>query len=112
MRKSRTARDAGLRQVSTATKWIAGAAAVLTGFITVWEARSVNHAGATTPATPPATSPAVVQPPSSPGGTDSGSSASPNSGNNSGGYSGGNLQAPDAAPTPSYQQPSAHSGGS
>ena len=45
MRKSRTTRDAGLRQVSTATKWLAGAAAVLTGFITVWEARQRARRG-------------------------------------------------------------------
>ena len=90
MRKSRTARDTGLRQVSTATKWIAGAAAVLTGFLTVWEARSVHDANAT---------PAVVQQPS----TSSGASDP--------GYSGG-LQAPDVAPAPSDRRPAASSGGS
>ncbi|MGZ4754105.1 MAG: hypothetical protein ACXWA9_04335 [Acidimicrobiia bacterium] len=93
----------GLRQVSTATKWLAGTAAVLTGLITVWEARSVSHAGAS--------SPAVVQPSSS-GSTDSGSSGYSDAGNSDGAYSDGNVQAPDAAPAPSYDQPSARSGGS
>lgn len=98
-RKSRTARDTGLRQVKTATKLLAGAAAVLTGFFAVWEARSVHEASATTP-TPAATqspspSPSTAQPaPSDPG------------------YSTGDLQAPDYAPAPSYQPPAASSGGS
>ncbi len=99
MRKSRTTRDAGLRQVSTATKWIAGAAAVLTGFITVWEARSVHDAAAT---------PAVRQPAASSG---SGSSVTSPSATDPG-FSGDDLQAPDTAPAPSYQQPAASSGGS
>lgn len=100
-RKSRTTRDTGLRQVKTATKMLAGAAAVLTGFFAVWEARSVHDASATTP-TPAATqtpspspSPSTVQPaPTDPG------------------YSSGYLQAPDSAPVPSYQPPAASSGGS
>ncbi len=98
-RKSRTTRDAGLRQVKTATKLLAGAAAVLTGFFAVWEARSVPDASATTPtpATAPSQSPssgAVDQTPSDPG------------------YSSGDLQVPDYAPAPSDQAPAASSGGS
>jgi hypothetical protein len=97
-RKSRTERDAGLRQVSTATKWIAGLAAVLTGFITVWEARNVHHAGASTPT--------VVQQPASSGAADPGSSYSDP------GYSDGGVQPPVSAPVPSDQSSSASSGGS
>ena len=98
-RKSRTTRDTGLRQVTTATKLLAGAAAVLTGFFAVWEARSVHEASASTP-TPVATqsespSAGAVDPvPSDPG------------------YSSGDLQAPDYAPAPSYEPPAASSGGS
>ena len=110
MRTNRTTRDAGLRQVSTATKWIAGTAAVLTGFLTVWEARSVHDANAT---------PTVVQQPSasssgsSPSATDPGYSDPGYSdpGYSDPGYSGG-IQAPDVAPTPSDRQPAASSGGS
>lgn len=105
MRKSRTARDAGLRQVSTATKWIAGAAAVLTGFLTVWEVHSTHDANAT---------PAVVQQPSTSSGGAGGSSSTPSvtdPGSSDSGSSSG-LQAPDAAPVPSDRQPAASSGGS
>ncbi len=109
MRKSRSTRDTGLRQVSTATKWIAGSAAVLTGFLTVWEARSVHSANAT---------PAVVQQPATSGGSPSTGSSSSGSGSTATdptysdpGYSGG-LQAPESVPAPSDQQPSASSGGS
>jgi hypothetical protein len=100
-RKSRTARDTGLRQVKTATKLLAGAAAVLTGFFAVWEARSVHEASAATP------TPAATQSPSpSPGsGTLQPAPTDP-------GYSTGDLQAPDYAPAPSYQPPAASSGGS
>ncbi len=101
-RKSRTERDAGLRQVSTATKWIAGLAAVLTGFITVWEARNVHHAGASTPT--------VVQQPASSGAADPGSSSG--SGYSDPGYSDGGVQPPVSAPAPSDQSSSASSGGS
>ena len=103
MRKSRTTRDAGLRQVSTATKWIAGAAAVLTGFITVWEARSVHSAAATPAARQPAASTGAGSVTTSPSYSDPGYS-DPS-------YSGG-LQAPESAPAPSDQQPAASSGGS
>ncbi len=95
--KSRTARDTGLRHVSTATKWIAGGAAVLTGFLTVWEARSVQHAAASART--------VVRQPSST--DDTGSSGYSDPGYSDPGYSdgSGNLQAPDYAPAPSYQPP-------
>jgi hypothetical protein len=99
-RKSRTARDAGLRRVGTITKWIAGVAVGLTGFITVWEVQSAHHVGATTPAVTqtPSTSrksdPSATQP------------AAPGPGSSSG------LQAPDTAPHPTDRQPAATSGGS
>lgn len=97
----------GLRQVSTATKWIAGVAAVLTGFFTVWEARSVHNVGASTPATP---SPSTVPlQPSTSGSADAGSSSP---GSSDPGSSNGSLQAPASAPAPSDQQPAARSGGS
>lgn len=102
--KSRTTRDAGFRHVSTLTKWIAGGAAVLTGLLTVWEARSVQHAAASTRT--------VVPAPSNTGGTGSPSSSAP--GYTDPGYTdaNGNLQAPDYAPVPSEQPPAATSGGS
>jgi hypothetical protein len=101
-RTSRIARDQGLRQVNTATKWIAGGAAVLAGFLTFWEAQSVNHAGAsgTTPNT-------VGQPAVS--GSDSSGYSDPGY---SDPYSNGDLQAPDYAPAPSDRGPVASSGGS
>ncbi len=102
VRKSRTARDAGLRRVGTVTKWIAGIAVGLTGFITVWEARAVHHAGATTPA--------VVRTPSASGSDDSGASASQPASPDEGSSSG--LQVPDVAPLPTDRQPAATSGGS
>ncbi len=105
-RKSRTTRDTGLRQVKTTTKWLAGGAAVLTGFFAVWEGRSVHSASASTP-TPPV---AQSQSPSASSGTDnSGVSQDPGYDPS---YSNGNLQAPDYAPAPSYQPPVASSGGS
>lgn len=106
MRHSRSARDQGLRRVSTITRWIAGVAVALTGLITVWEAQAVHHAGASTPA--------VVQTPSTSG-------PSPSSGAGSGSNatvptspsgSDGTLQAPDTTPLPTDRQPAATSGGS
>jgi len=103
---NRTTRDAGLRQVSTATKWIAGAAALLTGVLTVWEARTVHHAGATPPtATTPST-----EAPAQNGGSDG--FQSPGPGYSDPGSSSGDLQAPDTAPAPTDRQPAASSGGS
>jgi len=98
-RKSGTARDAGLRRVRTVTKWIAGLAVGLTGFITVWEVQSAHHVGATTPA--------VTRPPSTASG--SGSSATQPAAPGLG--SSGVLQAPDAAPSPTERPPAATSGG-
>ena len=99
VRKSRTARDAGLRRVGTVTKWIAGFAVGLTGFITVWEVQSAHHVGATTPV--------VTQPPSTSG--ESGSSATQPAAPGLG--SSGGLQAPDTTPSPTDRQPAATSGG-
>jgi hypothetical protein len=93
MRKSLTARDAGLRTASAATKWIAGAAAVLTGLLTVWEVHSSHDANAT---------PAVVQQPSTPSTTNP---TVPDSGSSE-------LQPPDVAPAPTEQPPAANSGAS
>ena len=108
MRKSRTARDAGLRTVGTATKWIAGSAVVLTGFLTVWEAHSVHDANAT---------PAVAHQPAS---TSGGSGSNRSGGSSSGAATPGTsdpgassgLQAPASVPAPSDRQPAASSGGS
>ena len=107
--KSRTTRDAGLRRVGTATKWIAGGAAILTGFITVWEARSVQHATASTRS--------VERLPATAGSAGASSSTDPgysDPGYSDPGYSdgSGNLQAPYSAPVPSQQPPVASSGGS
>jgi hypothetical protein len=106
--KNRTTRDAGLRRVSTTTKWIAGGAAVLTGVLTVWEARSVQHATASNRS--------VEQSPSN---TGSGSSTAPDPSYSGPGYTdpgysdgSGSLQVPDTAPAPSQQPPIASSGGS
>jgi hypothetical protein len=98
-RKSTRSRDTGLRQVKTATKWLAGGAAVLTGFFAVWEARSVPSAAANTPRPP------VVQ-------SDGGSSGTVTPAAPDPSYSSGDLQAPDYAPAPSYRPPVASSGGS
>ncbi len=109
-RTSPTQRDHGLRQVKTVTKWLAGGAAVLTGFFAVWEARSVHSASADT------RTPAVSQSPTQdPGGASpapggGGSYSDPSYSDPS--YSDGQLQAPDYAPAPSYQPPAASSGGS
>ena len=110
-RKSRAARDTGLRQVSVATKWLAGGAAVLAGFFAVWEARTRaprlgEHPDRRAPTrelwrgqTPiRATDPGYRTP-----GTQT-PATTPSSG--------GNLQAPDYAPAPSDRQPAASSGGS
>lgn len=106
MRHSRSARDQGLRRVSTITKWIAGVAVGLTGLITVWEAQAVHHAGASTPA--------VVQTPSTSGGSESPGSGSGTSTVQPTSPSGsdGTLQAPDTTPLPTDRQPAATSGGS
>jgi hypothetical protein len=109
-RMSPTTRDHGFRQVKTATKWLAGGAAVLTGFFAVWEARSVHDASATTP------TPALSQSGSqgtggvSPAPGDGGSYSDPSYSDPS--YSGGDLRAPEYAPAPSYQPPAVSSGGS
>lgn len=96
-----TSRDTGLRQVKTATKWIAGAAAVLAGSIAFWGAQTAGSADAGTRN--------VTRQPAG--------SSNANSGRSDDAYSdpgdsSGSLQAPDAAPAPTDQLPSARSGGS
>jgi hypothetical protein len=122
----RSARDTGLRRVSLTTRWIAAGAAVLTGAITVWEARSVHSSAASTPTVVRQPSTAAGSGSASPGSSSSGSSTpapSPTDpaysdpgysdpGYSDPGYSSNDLQAPQYAPSPSDQQPLASSGGS
>ena len=119
----KSARDAGLRRVRLVTRWTAAGAAVLTGAIVGWEVKSVHQSAASTPTVarqPAATSGggSSSTPPTTtdPGSTDPGYSDPGYSdpGYSDPGYSdgGGDLQAPQYAPAPSDQSPSAQSGGS
>lgn len=99
-----TRRDAGLRRVRMARRWMAGGAVVLTGAFAGLAARG-THATATTSATGSAASPT-----SSSDSTSSSSSSRSESQSRSG--DGATLQAPSSPPQASAAGPQASSGAS
>ncbi len=91
-RSTPAARDAGIRQVRSTTKWIAAGAAGLVGFFTAMTLPRAKSSAITTN-----------------GAATAGSGQTQQGGGQS---SGSGLQGPDQAPYSSNQAPVAHSGGS
>jgi hypothetical protein len=88
--RSVLARDAGLRRISSATRWIAAGAVGLSGALAVIAADSFHGHAASTQAAASQSAPATVPPVNS----------------------GGNISAPASTPTPTAAPPVAVSGGS